>query len=261
MKTPSLHRQRAPLRWLQQSLGKRTQSAAVPAGQAVYAVGDVHGRADLLDELLEQINRDADGHPEDEVRRVIFLGDYVDRGTGSKAVIERLLRGPLPDATTVFLMGNHERAMLDFLDDHTDGRAWLSYGGVETLMSYGVAPTQPRDVLRKSLRQLLPPEHLAFLRDCELQCSVGDYVFVHAGVRPGVALEAQDPLDLLWIREEFLCAPNAISGKVVVHGHTVCKAPEDLPYRVNIDTGAFFSGRLTCLVLRSNTRRFLATSA
>jgi len=233
----------------------------VPAGQAVYAVGDVHGRADLLDELLEKIERDAGGHPEDEIRRVIFLGDYVDRGMGSKAVIDRLTDAPLPDFVTVFLMGNHEQAMLDFLDDHTDGRAWLSYGGVETLMSYGVAPTQPRDVLRKTLRHRLPPEHLAFLRRCELHCSVGDYVFVHAGVRPGVALDAQNPLDLLWIRDEFLCAPIALDGKVVVHGHTVCKVPEDLPYRVNIDTGAFFSGRLTCLVLRGNTRRFLATSA
>ncbi|MBV8190639.1 MAG: serine/threonine protein phosphatase, partial [Alphaproteobacteria bacterium] len=114
MKTPSAHRQ-APLRWLQRSLGIRAQSASVPAGQAVYAVGDVHGRADLLDELLEKIERDAGGHPEDEIRRVIFLGDYVDRGMGSKAVIDRLTDAPLPDFVTVFLMGNHEQAMLDFL--------------------------------------------------------------------------------------------------------------------------------------------------
>jgi serine/threonine protein phosphatase 1 len=224
-------------------------------------VGDIHGRADLLDDLLEKIERDADDHPEDRARQLIFLGDYVDRGTASREVIERLIVGPLPDFTTVFLMGNHEQAMLDFLEGRTDGRAWLSYGGVETLMSYGIVPTQPRTVLRTALGDVLPANHLLFLRRCQLHHRVGDYVFVHAGVRPGVALEAQDPLDLLWIRDDFLQARDALSGKVVVHGHTVCESPEDLIYRINVDTGAFFSGRLSCLVLRSNTREFLATSA
>jgi serine/threonine protein phosphatase 1 len=260
MKTPSPYR-RAPLRWLQRSLGKRARNAAPPSGEAVYAIGDIHGRVDLLDDLLTRIERDANEHPEDQSRRLVFLGDYVDRGTASRAVIERLLQDPLPGFAKVFLMGNHERAMLDFLEGGSDGSAWRSYGGIETLMSYGVQPTRNScDTLRMALAEALPEEHLSFLRACRLHYRSGDYVFVHAGVRPGLPLEAQDPLDLLWIREDFLEAREALSGRVVVHGHTVCKAPEDLPYRINVDTGAFYSGRLTSLVLRSNTRKFLATA-
>jgi serine/threonine protein phosphatase 1 len=252
----------AALGWLRGRRGARTRWAAVPAGEAVYAIGDIHGRADLLDDLLRRVARDAAGHSNDQVRRLIFLGDYIDRGDASRAVIEALLRRSLPGFATVYLKGNHEQAMLDFLDGRNDGRAWLSYGGAETVMSYGLpAMGGSSDALRSALAAALPAEHSAFLRACILHYVAGDYVFVHAGARPGVALEAQDPLDLLWIREDFLAASEALPGKVVVHGHTVCKKPENLRHRINIDTGAFFSDRLTCLVLRGNTRGFLATSA
>jgi serine/threonine protein phosphatase 1 len=243
-------------------LGTPTQRAYVPAGEAVYAVGDIHGRADLLDDLLQRIVDDAAAHADDRIRRLIFLGDYVDRGSASRGVIEHLLRRPLPGFAIVYLKGNHEQALLDFLDGRSDGQAWLTYGGAETLMSYGVAPMgRPNESLRSSLAAALPADHLAFLRACVLHHSAGDYVFVHAGTRPGVALDAQDPLDLMWIRDDFLEASEAIPGKVVVHGHTVRKTPENLAHRINVDTGAFYSGRLTCAVLRSNTRIFLSTTA
>lgn len=237
----------------------------MPPGHAVYAVGDIHGRADLLDALLTRIAADAARHPADAARTLVFLGDYIDRGTSSRGVVERLLSDPLPGFATVRLLGNHEEALLDFVDDREGGMDWLGYGGLETLMSYGVPlralPTSPDRAaeLRAALVAALPPEHLAFYRNCTLHHAVGDYVFVHAGVRPGVPLERQDRRDLLWIRDEFLRAANPLPGKVVVHGHTICDLPQDRGSRINVDTGAFVSGRLTCLVLRDRRRQFLGT--
>jgi serine/threonine protein phosphatase 1 len=229
-------------------------------------VGDVHGRADLLEVLLGRIAADAAEHPEDAQRSLIFLGDYIDRGASSRGVVERLLADPLPGFTTVRLLGNHEEALLDFLDERSDGLDWLGYGGLETLLSYGVPlrglPDSPQRAaeLRGVLAASVPPSHLAFYRACTLHHTLGDYVFVHAGVRPGVILDRQHPADLLWIRDEFLRHRSpALPGKVVVHGHTICDMPQDLGYRINVDTGAFVSGRLTCLVLRETRRQFLST--
>jgi serine/threonine protein phosphatase 1 len=241
------------------------EPASVPAGQAVYAVGDIHGRADLLEALLRRIAAEAEHHPDDTDRRLIFLGDYIDRGASSRGVVERLLQDPLPGFATVRLLGNHEEAMIDFLDERSDSLDWLTYGGLETLMSYGVPlrsfpdSAQRAAELRVALRDAVPPSHIDFYRACSLHHTVGDYVFVHAGVRPGVPLEKQIPADLLWIRDEFLRARSALPGKVVVHGHTICDMPQDLGHRVNIDTGAFVSGRLTCLVLRGTRRQFMST--
>lgn len=237
----------------------------MPAGHAVYAVGDIHGRADLLEVLLGRIVAEAMRHREDIQRSLIFLGDYIDRGPSSRGVVERLLRDPLPGFTTTRLLGNHEEALLDFVDGRSDGLDWLSYGGLETLLSYGVPlkryPDTPQRAaeLRGALAAAVPQSHLAFYRDCTLHCTMGDYVFVHAGVRPGLSLEKQHPADLLWIRDEFLRARLALPGKVVVHGHTICDLPQDLGHRINVDTGAFVSGRLTCLVLRGTRRRFMST--
>lgn len=237
----------------------------MPDGRAVYAVGDVHGRADLLEVLLGRIAAEAARHPDDRNRTLIFLGDYIDRGASSRGVVERLLTDPLPGFETVRLLGNHEEALLDFLDERSNGVDWLGYGGLETLMSYGVPlrglPDSPQRAaeLRAALAAAVPPEHVAFYRACTLHHTVGDYVFVHAGVRPGVPLDRQHPADLLWIRDEFLRARVALPGKVVVHGHTICDLAQDRGHRINIDTGAFVSGRLTCLVLRGTRRQFMTT--
>lgn len=251
-------------RWLSR-WAIRSANARITDGQAVYAVGDIHGRRDLLDELLAEIAADAEGHPEDGGRSLVFLGDYIDRGPESPQVIEALLQFDWPGFTPVFLMGNHEDSMLEFLDGDSNGVAWLTYGGLETLISYGVAvrrlPTNDGAAaeLREALWTAVPRRHVDFLRRCVLSHVIDDYVFVHAGVRPGRSLEQQARQDLLWIREEFLRAPAALPGYVVVHGHTICDAPQDLGHRIDIDTGAFVSGRLTCLVLRGVTRRFLTT--
>lgn len=215
--------------------------------------------------LLARIAEEATRHGEDTQRSLIFLGDYIDRGPCSRGVVERLLRDPLSGFSTTRLLGNHEEALLDFVDGRSDGLDWLSYGGLETLLSYGVPlkryPDTPQRAaeLRSALAAAVPQAHLAFYRDCTLHCTVGDYVFVHAGVRPGVSLEKQHPADLLWIRDEFLRARAALPGKVVVHGHTICDLPQDLGHRINVDTGAFVSGRLTCLVLRGTQRQFMST--
>jgi serine/threonine protein phosphatase 1 len=246
-------------------LAPATRPGTVPAGQAVYAIGDVHGRLDLLEDLLARIREDAGQHTTDQARSLIFLGDYVDRGSESRGVVDAVMSDLLPGFTTVRLMGNHEEAMLSFLDGESDGLDWLSFGGLETLLSYGVPlrslPNSGEAVkaLQAALVEAVPERHVAFFRQCLLHYTVGDYVFVHAGVRPGVTLEKQTQTDLLWIRDDFLRVRAPLPGRVVVHGHTICDLPQDRSHRINIDTGAFVSGRLTCLVLRGSERRFLST--
>ena len=246
-------------------LAPATRPGTVPAGQAVYAIGDVHGRLDLLEDLVAHIREDVAQHPSDSARSLIFLGDYVDRGPESRGVVDAVMSDLLPGFTTVRLMGNHEEAMLSFLDGESDGLDWLSFGGLETLLSYGVPlrslPNSGEAVkaLQAALIEAVPERHVAFFRNCLLHYSVGDYVFVHAGVRPGITLEKQTQTDLLWIRDDFLRVRAPLPGRVVVHGHTICDLPQNRSQRINIDTGAFVSGRLTCLVLRGNERRFLST--
>ena len=250
----------------------RRHEAHVPAarlaeGKAVYAIGDIHGRLDLLEQILALVVEDAERHPRDVVRSLVFVGDYIDRGPDSRGVIERLLDDPLPGFATIRLMGNHEDALLGFLDGHANGIGWLTYGGLETLLSYGVPvramPADPvsAEELRQATKAALPASHEAFLRRCAFQHVEGDYVFVHAGIRPGRSLESQSPQDLLWIRDDFLRSQAPLPGRVVVHGHTICDNPQDLGHRINIDTGAFVSGRLTALALRGGARRFLSTAS
>lgn len=246
-------------------LAPATRPGTVPAGQAVYAIGDVHGRLDLLEDLLARIRDDAAQHQSDSARSLIFLGDYVDRGPESRGVVDAVMSDLLPGFTTVRLMGNHEEAMLAFLDGESDGLDWLSFGGLETLLSYGVPlrslPNSGEAVkaLQAALIEAVPERHVAFFRRCLLHYTVGDYVFVHAGVRPGITLQRQTQTDLLWIRDDFLRVRAPLPGRVVVHGHTICDLPQNRGHRINIDTGAFVSGRLTCLVLRGDERRFLST--
>lgn len=240
-----------------------TQASRVPEGRRVYAVGDIHGRLDLLRILHDRIVEDAADFT-GAAKVLVYLGDYVDRGLQSRETVDYLLDEPLAGFERVFLMGNHERALLDFLDDSRVAIDWMSYGGDATLYSYGVGLDGPRTQaetlvkLQAKFRANLPARHLEFYRSLVMTHVEGDYYFAHAGVRPGVALDRQQESDLLWIRDEFL-ESSANFGKVVVHGHTITRAPEVKRNRIGIDTGAFASGKLTCLALEGETGRFLDT--
>ena len=251
------------LGWLK---GERRRAPAaaprVPAGSRVYAIGDIHGRANLLRQLHQLIHEDA--YARQAPRNVVvYLGDYIDRGPHSPDVLDILIDEPLPGFEAVHLAGNHEDTLLRFLTDGSVVELWLEYGGIPTLHAYGVKPPavdSSRDVLRaqEELREKLPPEHLRFMRGLSLSHTEGDWFFVHAGCKPGVPLEAQAPEHALWIRGEFLECEKDF-GKIVVHGHTVTDEPVVRRNRIGIDTGAFASGRLTCLVLDGETWSFLQT--
>ncbi len=239
-------------------------AAAAPAGSRIYAIGDVHGRLDLLTRLHALIAADA---AEASARRrvIVYLGDYVDRGPDSRGVIDLLMQEPLPGFERVHLLGNHEDYLLQFLEHAEVGPHWCAFGGYATLASYGVRPpaafaplARDFETTRAALADTIPSAHVDFLRGLKLSHAEGGYLFVHAGVRPGVALAEQRAEDLLWIRDEFLDSPDDF-GACVVHGHTIVETPEQYPNRIAIDTGAFGTGRLTALVLEGTERRFLQT--
>jgi serine/threonine protein phosphatase 1 len=231
----------------------------------LYAVGDIHGRVDLLNALLDLISDDVTAEAGEAQVTLLFLGDYVDRGPDSNLVIETLrqLKAYAGDRV-VALKGNHEEAMLGFLDDPATGALWTDFGGRETLRSYGVNPPPLRADAegwvraRDEFLAAVPEDHLSFLRSLRLTETIGDYVFVHAGVRPGVALADQVERDLLWIREEFLQSRRAME-QVVVHGHTPTERPSVADGRIGVDTGAYATGVLTALVLQGEARSFLQT--
>ena len=240
------------------------RTARVPAGSVVYAIGDIHGRADLLDLLHDRIAADAALRQADR-KVAVYLGDYVDRGLRSKAVIDRLLAAPLPGFETVFLKGSHEDVLLKFLEAPESGRDWMRCGGLETLASYSVTGLPVTDdpaafrAACEAFRNRLPPAHLGFFRALALWHVEGDYFFAHAGVRPGVALDRQSARDLMWIRDDFIHAREDF-GKVVVHGHTPEGAPVMRSNRIGIDTGAWMTGMLTALALEEDRRAFLDTA-
>lgn len=236
----------------------RSGPATVPDGLRVYAVGDIHGERLLLDRMIDAMRSDAERAGAERCVAV-FLGDYVDRGPASEAVLERLCDDPLPGFETRFLLGNHEAAMLDFLKDPAGAGEWLRFGGAETLGSYGIRPSvgvadagRLRS-LRDALAARLPHDHRVFLEALEPYCVVGDYAFAHAGIRPGRPLSRQKTDDLLWIREPFLGWTHP-HEKVIVHGHTVVESPELLDNRIGIDTGAYATGVLTAVVLSGTDR-------
>ena len=242
------------------------QPARVPPGVCVYAIGDIHGRADLLQVIHREIAADADQLTPGSDKLVVYIGDYVDRGLESSQVIDLLIRQPLDGFRAVYLLGNHDAWLLSFLIDAKIGPTWLRYGGDATLHSYGVRLRLPVDdlqhfeQLQAELRERLPRRHVEFLERLELSYDTGDYLFVHAGVRPNVPLDRQSVDDLLWIREPFLSSRRDL-GKVIVHGHTVEAEPALRANRIGIDTGACWTGCLTCLVLEEGGQRFLSTSA
>jgi serine/threonine protein phosphatase 1 len=247
------------LRGLFGQLSPTPSEPRIPEGMRIYAVGDIHGRADLLRHLGTLINADCQNKPVGEVQTV-FLGDYVDRGAESKEVLELLSSRCFP-TPIVPLCGNHEAMMLEFINSDERRRLWPQYGGLETLHSYGLNPAELSPIssikeVAARFRAILPDAHLTFLRNLHLSFTVGDYFFCHAGIRPSIPLIQQRKEDLLWIREDFLKSTKW-HGKVIVHGHTPVLSPEVAFNRINVDTGAYISGRLTCLVLEGASKRFL----
>ncbi len=236
----------------------------VPEGMRVYAIGDVHGRIDLVHQLEARIAADAAAQPERCSNLLVYLGDYVDRGFDSRQVIEHLTGPPPEGFDRVLLLGNHDLWFRTFLAGEPVGESWLRFGGDATLLSYGVplAFDQPEETRLAAAQAVLaskiPDSHRLLLNALELMLPVGDYLFVHAGIRPGVPLDKQIEHDVLWIREPFL-SWSGECGKIIVHGHTVEDEPVLRRNRIGIDTGACFNGNLTCLVLEGDSRRFIAT--
>jgi serine/threonine protein phosphatase 1 len=225
----------------------------------VYCVGDIHGRDDLLREMAERVKADMKTRSFDNAVTV-FLGDYIDRGRGSMRVVEQLASAEWP-TSIIALTGNHEDFLLAFLADAGILDFWRSQGGLETLHSYGVdvGPAMTgRDFggVQAAFTARFPKHHRDFLETLKVSTAIGDYFFCHAGVRPSVALDCQNHDDLLNIREPFLSSV-AEHGKLVVHGHTPAVDPEIRPNRIGIDTAAYATGRLTCLVLEKDVQRFL----
>lgn len=231
--------------------------ATIPEGERVYAVGDIHGCADLLDQLLVRIAED-DAAREPARTTLIFLGDLVDRGPASAAVIEGLRVLALERPDTRFLLGNHEEVFLEALKGEPKAlRMFCRIGGRETIMSYGVDSAEydrmDYDELHQAMRARIPAEHEAFVSGFEDMIVIGDYVFVHAGIRPGTDLSMQRSADLRWIRKPFLDHAGALE-KIVVHGHTISEALDVQSYRIGVDTGAYETGRLTALGLEGASR-------
>lgn len=227
----------------------------IPEGERVYAVGDIHGRLDLFEQLIARI--EADDLARGPARTcVVLLGDLIDRGENSAGVIARA-RNWARQRPLRILAGNHEEMFLDSFDSDEVLRHFLRHGGRETLLSYGLDPhdyaRMTLEELREAMPVLIPAEDIAFVRAMEDQVRIGDYLFVHAGIRPGVALEAQATSDLRWIRGEFL-GSSTPRDFAVVHGHTITPEAEILPLRIGIDTGAYASGRLTAVGLEGAGR-------
>ena len=226
----------------------------------LYAVGDIHGRSDLLERMIAAIAADLENNPVSE-RLTVTLGDYIDRGSDSRGVIERLITNPFP-SDFIALKGNHEVILEKFLQDPSVADEWRRFGALETLSSYGVAVTammvgKGYEQAAAGLAAAVPQTHLQFIASLRSSFALAKHFFCHAGVRPGVALEQQVEDDLLWIREPFLTS-RADFGKIVVHGHTPTEKPEVRSNRINVDTGAYMTNVLTCAVLDAGPIRFLS---
>ena len=234
----------------------------LPSGVRIYAIGDIHGRLDLLEALYGLIDEDRAASPVTHNVEV-FLGDYIDRGSNSKQVIDWFLAGPNRSSKRVTLMGNHEFFALEFLNNASVLSSWGQYGGLETLFSYGLRLKMPLsedefEKVQAELREVMPLTHVQFMQNCQLSSTMGGYYFVHAGVNPSLALKDQVADDQLWIRDRFLEHDGPLE-KIIVHGHTPSEGPEVEAFRIGIDTGAYITGRLTCAVLEGNEVRFIKT--
>ena len=244
-----------------QSSSRRGPPAGAP-GYRGYVVGDIHGRLDLLEDLLAKIHSELQQHPAARTL-LVFVGDLIDRGPSSAQVLERLRTYRRPGIRTEFLLGNHEEVLLRILRGDADLiTKWRWFGGSECLQSYGVEPEQLERVSKEEalaiVRRAIPDEHVRFLEGFADSCRFGDYLFVHAGIRPGVALEEQSQADLRWIRQPFL-SDESDHGLMVVHGHTIAKEVEQRSNRIGIDTGAYRTGVLSALVIEGPERWLLDT--
>ena len=241
------------------------RSGSRPAGARgyrAYVVGDIHGRLDLLEDLLAKIHAELQHRPARKTL-LVFVGDLIDRGPSSAQVLERLRTYRRQGIQTIFLLGNHEEVLLRIIRGDSELiTKWRWFGGSECLQSYGVDPAEiarlsGEDALAM-VRGAIPREHVEFLETFADSCRFGDYLFVHAGIRPGIQLELQSQSDLRWIREPFLL-DDSDHGFVVVHGHTIREEAEELPNRIGIDTGAYRTGVLTALGIEGTERWFLDT--
>ena len=240
------------------------ESATIPEGRRVYAIGDVHGRCDLLKELMAKIIED-DGQRGDAESEIIFLGDLVDRGPDSAGVLDLAMQVKQELGDVRFLMGNHEEVYLAATKGEEKAvRFFNRIGGRETILSYDITMKEYMELdiagLAQRIPELFPQEHIDFVASFEDQIIVGDYAFVHAGIRPGVALSEQKPKDLRWIREDFLSASEA-HEKIIVYGHTINDDIVEARSRIGIDTGAYYSNKLTALALQGSERWYLDTVA
>ena len=231
-------------------------------GWRAYVVGDVHGCLDALDALLAQIVADHEARVPARAL-LVFLGDLIDRGPASAQVVERVRTLALPGVKVVTLAGNHEEVLLKILDgEQSRIEGWLKFGGAETLASYGVDPGQvaalPPGPAQEMIAAAIPSADRQFLQSLGDTFRFGDYLFVHAGLRPGLPLSEQSAKDLRWIREPFLSDPRD-HGVTVVHGHTITETVDERANRIGIDTGAYRTGRLTALAIEGEERWFLAT--
>jgi serine/threonine protein phosphatase 1 len=276
------------------SLGKQQAQSPHVGSQGMIVIGDMHGRLDLLDRLLAQLADELDPSHAQGPARLLFLGDYIDRGPASAGVLTRLQEIAQAYPDTVFLRGNHEQVLLDLLEpdrfESMDSKResgslvtkqapdkggdtpeilqtmakWLRFGGQETLASYRVPArmiyaNEPADLL-EALKASIPAQDIRFLQQTALKAESGDYFFAHAGVHPDIALEAQSSQDLLWIREPFL-SHNKPLARTIVHGHSISPQISRRAHRIGIDTGAYKSGCLTALVLRGTRQRFVQTTS
>ena len=240
-------------------------NAATPPNTAIYAMGDIHGRYDLLEQMTQRIVEDALQRQATH-RQIVYLGDYVSRGIDSRRVVDMVSAPAWAGFIKVCLKGNHEDSLLRFLaGDFDAGRHWFDHDGLDTLAHYGVSILK-RDVrddasmaqLRERFAAALPAEHLHFFCSLKIAHQAGNYYFVHAGIRPGVPLARQTATDCMWMREPFLTS-DVDHGAVIVHGHSITERGVLGSNRIGIDTGAYRTGTLTCLVLEGETRTVLQT--
>ena len=243
--------------------GVRYDEAAGPEGVRVYAIGDIHGRLDLLGQMHDLIAADRASHP-DRDWLIVHVGDYVDRGQDSRGVIDFLIAAADRDPRYVTLTGNHDVGFLDFLAEPRPDGLFARHGGRQTALSYGVDIDfdDPRSLAaaHSTLLAAMPERHRTFLRGLRFSVTAGDYFFCHAGIRPHVPLDRQQPDDLIWIRDVFLDF-TGLHEKVVVHGHTPSAEPEIRVNRVNVDTGAYRTGRLTAFVIDGRDKDFLTATS